>query len=246
MIIVIAGMPRSGSTLQANIAKALVEGHRLGRREDWSIDWQKDLIQIEQYVQDDEFHIYKSHWVNDNVIQLMKKHCDKCYILSSHRDIRDVAASMMLKFDYTFSKAKSRIGRAITNIDRIRNCGVPYLEQDYSTLRYSLVKAVSKVADFLAIELSPAELNEITNRLDVRIAFEKSREKTIRFEGLRRKIAFLFRTKFPYADNDLMLHSKHVSNHMGRSGIWRDRLTEDQVAELERLFPGWCESNFPR
>lgn len=246
MIVVVAGMPRSGSTLQSNIVKVIVEDRGLGQREDWSIDWQEDLSRVVEYIQDAQIHILKAHWVNDDVIKLMQDYPGRCYLLSSHRDVRDVAVSMMLKFDYSFSKAKARIGKAIENLERIRVCGVPILEQDYPRLRYSLECAVADVARFLAIKITPDEAAQFAVQLDVKVAYQKSREKPVIFESIRRKLAYLFRTKFPYADSDLMLHAKHVSSHMGESGIWREKLANKQVQELENLFPGWCDERDPR
>lgn len=239
MLVIVAGMPRSGSTLQSNIGKFILEGSGIGRRVEWSVDWQEDLDSLKRMISATEVYLLKTHWVSDAVLALACENGDTVSFLVSHRDVRDVAVSMMVKFDYSFNKAVQRIGQAIDNIERLRNTECKVLEQDYSLLRYDLQKAVEDIASFINVNLSDDDRDRYCSELNIELSYKKSRNKKIYFESVRRKLAFLLRTKFPYADSELMLHSGHVSEHKGESGIWKKRLPEKQCKVLTDKFPNW-------
>jgi hypothetical protein len=242
VLLIVAGMPRSASTLQSNIAKFILENSNIGEREEWSIDWQKDLINSQKMIEDEKVYLLKTHWVTDDVLKLAARYPDKVSFLISYRDIRDVAVSMMVKFDYSFDKAVNRIELAIQNIERIRLTGCRVLEQTYHTLRYELESAVMDVNEFLLAGLSADLLEKVVSELDIEKAYIKSRLKKIPFEGVRRKLAFLFKTKFPYADSEMMLHANHVSEHKGETGVWKNKLNQEQVTILEKQFADWLRA----
>lgn len=242
MLLIVAGMPRSASTLQSNIAKFILENSNAGEREEWSIDWQKDLINLQKMIEDEKVYLLKTHWVTDDVLKMAGKHPDKVSFLVSYRDVRDVAVSMMIKFDYSFDKAVNRIELAIQNIERIRLTDCRVLEQTYHTLRYELESAVMDVNEFLLTDLNADSLEKIVSELDIEKAYIKSRMKKIPFEGVRRKLAFLFKTKFPYADSEMMLHANHVSEHKGETGVWRSQLNQEQVTMMENKFEAWIRT----
>jgi hypothetical protein len=232
-------MPRSASTLQSNIAKCILESSGLGKREEWSINWQKDLPNVLRMIEDEKVFLFKTHSVTDEILGLASSYPDKVSFLVSYRDVRDVAASMMIKFDYSFDKAVERIGQSIRNIEKLRLSDCRVLEQRYQELRHGLEGAVGNVNAFLSAGLEEETLKTIAFDLNIEKAYSKSRVKRIPFEGLRRRFAFLFKTKFPYADSEMMLHVNHVSEHKGRTGFWEDYLTAVEASSLSQKFSGW-------
>lgn len=239
MLLIVAGMPRSASTLQSNIAKFILEDSDLGKREEWSINWQEDLSNVLRMIEDEKFFLLKTHSVTDDVLKLANSHSNRVSFLVSYRDVRDVAASMMIKFNYSFDKAVDRIGQSIHNIEKLRLSDCKLLEQTYQSLRYELEGAVSEVNAFLSADLNERTIKSIALDLDIEKAYAKSRVKKIPLEGLRRRFAFLFKTKFPYADTEMMLHVNHVSEHKGEVGVWKTKLSASEVDVITNKFPTW-------
>ena len=157
MLVVVCGMPRSGSTLQSNIVKRLLELNGVGERVEWSRDWQKEPANIEAYIRDERIYALKTHWLEDDMLALANLYPDRVFLITSHRDPRDVAVSMMVKFDYSFNKAVKRIGEAIENINRVSSSSARHLHQKYQLLRYDLPASVNQMAKFLEL---PSEYNE--------------------------------------------------------------------------------------
>ena len=238
MIIVVAGMPRSGSTLQSNIAKSLLEASKRGSRVDWAIDWQNNIDNIKEMSKSEEIYLLKSHWVTDEILNLSRD-LNIRYLIS-YRDVRDVAVSMMIKFDYSFKKAKKRIAKAIDNIQRIRVLGENYyLEQPYPILKDKLDVAIKDVNDFLNLGVKESIRIDIENELSIDNLYNLCKKRKMPFSTLFRKVIFLLRLRFPFANEKYMLHANHISKHKGRQGVWQENLSKQQAEELQETFSDW-------
>ena len=238
MLLICCGMPRSGSTLQFNIAWKTATAGGLGERVEWrsSNDWEhadKELARLEATP---ELHVVKMHFPPDNVKKLAESG-GRVRFVYVHRDLFDVVYSMKTKFNFSLTHAIERISLALEAerwlmerpADRV-------LIQNYALLLNDLPKAVRQIAAFEGANLDENILDAISEELSINSAYEKSRQKTPRFEHLRRKISRLLRRKITFADEDLMLHPNHVSEHRGQIGIGREKLSKTEIAAVQSAF----------
>ena len=238
MLLICCGMPRSGSTLQFNIAWKTATAGGLGERVEWrsSNDWEhadKELARLEATP---ELHVVKMHFPPDNGKKLAESG-GRVRFVYVHRDLFDVVYSMKTKFNFSLTHAIERISLALEAerwlmerpADRV-------LIQNYALLLNDLPKAVRQIAAFEGANLDENILDAISEELSINSAYEKSRQKTPRFEHLRRKISRLLRRKITFADEDLMLHPNHVSEHRGQIGIGREKLSKTEIAAVQSAF----------
>lgn len=246
MIILCCGMPRSGSTLQFNIVWHVAEASGLGRKVDWrsSAAWETAGDELQQMADDDRLHVLKMHSLPSTLRDLAVS-SDRVRFVYVHRDIRDVAVSMRVKFHFSISKAVRRIESSLALEDWLR--GRPegsVLVQDYDTLLNGLPVAIDQISDFLDADLDRDAAVKIASELNIEDAYRKSRKKRVPFETIRRRIAMLLGRKVAFADERLMLHPAHVSNHKGQIGVWQTALDAADLKTLEAHFGDRIQAGF--
>ncbi|OAD20264.1 hypothetical protein THIOM_004044, partial [Candidatus Thiomargarita nelsonii] len=111
MLIVCNGMLRSGSTLQYNLLKSIVESHNLGGAEGYfsSEQFQSLRKKFERWGISSEIIVIKTHDIIPYSEEMIKSGTMKiCY---TYRDIRDVAVSAQRKFDLDGDKLLKSLDR---------------------------------------------------------------------------------------------------------------------------------------
>ena len=247
MIIVCCGMPRSGSTLQFNIVWQVMESAGLGRRVDWRIGsaWERASEELAAMAREQQSHVIKIHAVPEALKAIADEAPHRIRFAYVHRDIRDVVVSLQSKFGYSVTKAIRRIGSSVELEEWLaRRPPGHVLVQDYERLLTRLPEAVGEVARFFGAELSAPEIARIAAELDINKAYARSRARKVPFEGIRRRLNFLLGRKTAFADDELMLHPGHVSEHRGQIGIWRERLTGNDLAAVESMFEARIRHGF--
>ena len=238
MLLICCGMPRSGSTLQFNIAWKVATAARLGERVEWrsSNDWEYADAELAHMEAAPALHVIKMHFPPDSVKKLAERG-GRVRFVYVHRDLYDVVYSMKAKFNFSLSHAIERVSHALEAekwlLQRRRE---DVLIQDYSLLLNDLPEAVRQVAVFEGAALDDALLGSISEDLSIDSAYEKSRRKTPRFEHVRRKVSRLLGRKIAFADDELMLHPNHVSEHRGQIGIGRQMLHQGEIAAIRNAF----------
>lgn len=246
MIVVCCGMPRSGSTLQFNVVWQVAEAAGTGGRVDWRIgsDWERRGEHLAAMAEDERLHVLKMHALPD-VLRRLAETSGGVRFVYVHRDIRDVVASLRIKFGYGIPKAIRRLGEsvALEGWLAVRPEG-EVLVQDYALLLTALPEAVREVADFLGARLPEAEVARIAGALGIDRAYVRSRARKVAFEGVRRRLNFLLGRGAVFADRELMLHPEHVSEHRGQIGIWRERLSPPEIEAIEEALGPRIRSGF--
>ncbi|WP_417250206.1 sulfotransferase domain-containing protein [Celeribacter sp.] len=238
MLLICCGMPRSGSTLQFNIAWKTARAARTGDRVAWrsSDDWAHSDAELARLEAAPELHVIKMHFPPDNLRRLAETG-GRVRFLYVHRDLLDVVYSMKTKFDFSISRALDRVGQALDAEDWLLSRPSEHvLVQDYTLLLNDLPEAVRQIATFSDAPLSETTVEEISRSLSIDSAYEKSRRKTPKFEHLRRKINRAMGRKIAFADDELMLHPNHVSEHRGQVGIGRAKLSPAEITTIENAF----------
>lgn len=242
MIVIVAGMPRSASTLQSNIANELVSVINCGERVDWNNSWQDDHQELISRIKSERIYIYKAHFIKSGVLKIAAQYPESVKFLVSYRDPRDVTVSMMSKFDYSFNKAITRIGKSIDNIYNIRRNECNCLEQKYCQLRYELKKCILEVSEYLEVKVDEEQLNVIYDLLNVDSAYAKAKSnESIIIEKFKRYFTYLTGKSIVHKDKRLMLHPNHISKTKGKEGLWKSNLSSEQVKIIEDKFSSWLD-----
>jgi hypothetical protein len=231
-------MPRSGSTLQFNIAWKVAEAACLGQRVDWrsSSDWDKAGEELSALSAAPELFVIKLHFLPDSLKALAENNLDIRFLYVD-RDLFDVVYSMKTKFNFSLSHAIERVSHSLESerwlLTRPKG---QVLFQDYPSLLNQLSGSISQVSTFLAAGLDEDKITEISTELSISSAYNKSRQKKPKFEHIRRKFKRLFGGSINFADAELMLHPNHVSEHRGQLGIGLEKLTDAEINTIKQKF----------
>jgi hypothetical protein len=142
-------------------------------------------------------------------------------VLTSHRDLRDIIASLQRKFKMDFALAPLRE----TVESHARWSAVAAFDLHYEDLLVNRVLQVRKVAE--ALQLSPATLAQLH--------FESISEEIDSERFLETRRACLL----PY-DLTNLLHEGHITD--GRHGSWKGYVPDEIVKAIETEFRPWLEA----
>lgn len=239
MLVICCGMPRSGSTLQFNIVWKVLSISRTGDKLEWrpANEWRADDAELRAAASGEKFYALKTHHPTAELKDIAQHSGAK--LVYCHRDLRDVVHSMKVKFDFSTLRAIQRVSESLEVekwLHEFAADGGSVLAQDYARLLHDLPGSVREVEQFFGIRLSDADRDAIVAELSIDNAYKESRAKTVRFEHLRRRVGRLLGRRPVFANEALMLHPRHVSEHKGQIGVWRDNLSARELSEIENAF----------
>lgn len=204
MIYVCAGMYRSGSTWLYNAVRLILED---AGAPDLAAGWagEKDRLITRRNV------VIKIHAFDEDLA------ARQIIALTSHRDLRDVAASLARKFKTGFSIATLR--ETVESHERWSRIAV--FDLHYEDLLADKMRELQKVA--AALRLPPAVLERLPyESILARIEGEKfteTRSTSGRFDSVN------------------LLHEGHITD--GRHGSWEGTLPAGDVNAIEKEFRPW-------
>lgn len=144
MIVVIAGMPRSGSTYTFNVARELLQMSRRGVNQITTNDFNEAMIEATN-----QNLIIKSHFPDETLLKLMS--VGAVYCVCSYRSPEDAIASWMRTFDHPLEESIETVKTWLQHYEKIK----PYaLTVSYSTIDELPLKAILQIAFHLKIRLS--------------------------------------------------------------------------------------------
>jgi hypothetical protein len=211
--IICCGMPRSGSTLQYQIVKEILEKNGFINNYGWL---NKDdmsgffTLQKNNYKKPILIKVHDFH-----PIFLEERIFKNSLFIYVHRDVRDVFISHMNKWKFNFDKLiKSNF------LDEIENNYFEWInfkrsyKTDYTNLTNNTKEQVVEISKYLNLELNNEEALLISEKLSI----DKQKEyiKSISTDQLY--------------DNNELLHWNHINS--GESNQWR-KLSLDQIKILE-------------
>jgi hypothetical protein len=237
VFVISAGMYRSGSTWQYNIASHLVEHHRRGRRLGFfsPADFIAKCLAQEPVPSDATWQVLKAHERHERFAELLAK--GRALAVYSYRDLRDVAYSVMHKLHASFEDAvlKRRILHLAISNDEFWAKQPRTLCQEYDNIAAAPATCIQEIADHLGVKIDRTE-SEI---LAAEYSLEANRQ---RAEALR---AALVEQGWDLSDSrnallnddDTLLHWNHLRT--GQSGSWQELATPVQRAQLARICGRW-------
>lgn len=246
-VICCCGGKRSGSTLQFNLVRTLVElsGKSITNLKYLAGSQIEDSIvaHLAQSVSNNEFLTYKTH----DIASVPTEHL-MLYIL---RDPRDAYLS-----------AKYKWGAGLKEIDTIvTNCviGINIAQERKALIqRYELVfgnelTAAKEISDFLDLNLTETEIAKIAEEVGVK-ARQKSLMNQIMIhtrdklrsisqlstltKTLLKPLATTYRwiEKIRLSASESQIHTDHISRHGGKPGVWQTELTDEERAVFVNVY----------
>lgn len=247
MLILCAGMIRSGSTLQYNLARALAEEHDVGRGEGFleNLCEEDTQTRVRCWLHDDLVHVVKTHRPSATVLSPGGNGIRVLYI---YRDLRDVAVSLQAKdVRRSFGDIMRNLEDAVDAYRHVRELS-PLLCQRYEDLIADVPQAVQQIAEFVGIRLDQAGARAIAEQCSISLAREETSRLGFKLAVLSRKavlrlgvaravadrIAFL-----PGYSRRTLLKENHISRNSGAVGSWRSHLPPDRLRRIEQEFGSW-------
>ena len=242
MLAVCCGMIRSGSTLQYNLVKNVLEVSKQGQGEGFFS--RKKLASMDETLsswdQDTKWHVIKTHepppdWEND----AGRRHYRYFYI---YRDLRDVAVSAKNKFGWEDEELLSALDRAIGVFNHMHSFD-NVLWQKYEDVINTSSAAVNEIGSSFGLSLS----SEVVNSIADQCSLERT-EKII--ANLKNSLIFkiakslkLAKFFFKQYDSSTLLHGDHISSNRGAPGTWKTNLSADEIDKIQEIHKDWFRTN---
>lgn len=256
MLVICNGMIRSGSTLQYNLARSLVESAKIGRGEGF-LD-EADLLRaddrLEVWAANRRHHVVKTHGLHPR-LEWWVRH-EPVRVLYIHRDLRDVAVSALGRWRYSWPDllevldAAVETERELHRISLLDGASGRVLVQRYESVMEDLGATTAEIASFLEIDVGPELVSDVAERWSLDASRRRLREieggEEARPEGRvwKRLRSVLARLGLagkagPMYDEDTLLHPGHISEGLGAVGGWRTELDPERAEELSRRHREW-------
>lgn len=246
------GMIRSGSTWQYNIVKSILE--RRGIATPFGYGFIPNEITLDEMIKAGGNYFVKIHESYSPALEETKKGNAKAIYI--HRDLRDVAASLMVRHQRNLSWIieNNHLVKAQENYRRwISVPGI--LIQNYEKVMSDMPTAIAEIAKYLDIELLPGELNELA----VKYSLEKQKEVINSIEGssgtsklirkLRRRVGnvltssigkqktkkiagYFGKVGIGKMDSDTLLLSEHINT--GETGSFKKVMSKKEIEKVEQ------------
>lgn len=241
MLVVCNGMIRSGSTLQYNYVRSLVERVGVGRGHGYygSDDFAELSDQLERWSRERWVHVIKSHDLHpESAAWTRAGRMRICYI---YRDIRDVAVSAKEKWGYGRDELIPVLDRAIDVFYRLRSVR-PRLCQRYENVVADPIGALRSIARYLELEAEPETLLAVQKACSADAARRLMRRMRLNpLVRIRRGLQRIGAVDDPTYDDRTLLHPDHISRHAGGSGQWESALSTEEQQLIGTRYRRWLE-----
>ena len=226
------GAIRSGSTLQYNIAREMVENKNIGISVEYVYPEEFEKV-YEKYSNEKGYKIFKTHQLTEFMANLIVN--DKALGLYCFRDIRDVALSLIAKNkvnqnDFNYNSFSENYKNHYYYATKLPNIYKSRYEDFYNDIE----SEAKNIANFLGIKLSDNETISIASQLNIdatKQIIEKSSSQKFKTKN-GREVEIDFKT---------LLHKNHINNIY--PGSWKRKLNRRNIIKLESLNYDWLRLN---
>ena len=237
MYVLCVGMYRACSTWQYEVIAHLLERHRGGVRLGYLTgDQFEELDDREGH--DPAWKVLKSHEEHGRFARVLAE--GRAVAIYAHRDVRDVAFSLMhkRKIDFETLVARGMVHQVLAN-DRFWSRQPRSITQRYDRLVADPTTGVEELAAHLGLALEPGEAAGVA----AEYSFQANRLRAMELgRQLREGGIDLDDPSIAQAhDRRTLLHWNHIRE--GRVGDWRGRATPRQRAALARICGRWLEDH---
>ncbi len=271
MIVLANGMFRGGSTYQYNLARSVIEASCFPLVDHMAIHRRRDEgnpFKLWPAAKSNEIYLAKHHvWEHVNIsfqgssIERLLWVAERGLfrVLYVHRDVRDTVVSTMEHHGKTFAEAMYSVSISVPfgvwMYSKYK--GAPWLlAQRYDDLIADPLKAVLEIGGHIGVGVTESQRHNIVkeNSLESREKeMKQAQERFVQDYGQKRfddplmrwitfgKLSFDEQAEKGYKDPKTLLHMHHVSRFGGRSGMWKEVLTDEQKRIMDKLFGGWMD-----
>ncbi len=236
MLVVCCGMIRSGSTLQYNLVRGLVEATGSGRGLGFIGNPDRD-DRLCRWSQTSTWHVVKMHGLADWMLEEQARKSIRFFF--SHRDLRDVAASAKRKFGWPSPQIWQAIDAAIGLQQRLED--IPEAEiHRYAELSADPSKSLASIAEFLGLPLGDRSKSRILSACSLNSAQEV--QAAIRDIMSAKGVSISEDNKASIFDQTTLLHHNHISPSGGKDDAWHHDLTTDDLRTIDGRYRQWQQN----
>ncbi len=229
MWIICCGMPRSGSTVQYQLTKEIVENNGNGkaigfvRKSEYKELYHKYNGQCKNIV-------IKSHRFIPDAVPLFEEGNAKAIYV--YRDIRDAVLSRIKKRNITF-KCSEALELVQLNLGTYYQWQYvsPILISKYEDMVADLKSEALRIGQHLEIEVSEEYASELERKYSIEQQKKRIASFNYEIKGVKQK-----RWNAHY-DKETQLHSNHIRS--GKTEQWKTDLSSMQVALIEERAYDW-------
>ncbi len=262
MLVLCNGMVRSGSTLQYNIARLIVESLGVGegcrnaseRAATGPLAGTRPQDIVSTALLDDParyvFHTHDLDTLLPDLERAQRLGEDgQLRVLYVHRDLRDVVASMKRAWGIDFDECAEILDRVQDNYEFIRRHADAdwLLVQRYDQVVADVPSAVDEVVVAMDLQMSDEARAAVVTACSLENAEAITR-------NLRRQMVAdrdrLFGQRAPmreqlaglaavFQDRTTLLHHNHISSTRGASGVWKAALSDDEARLVVERYGPW-------
>jgi hypothetical protein len=224
-----AGMIRSGSTLQYQLASTIVEHAGVGERVGYAPEAEFERVRKEHAHQARRMLVFKAHVCLPAFVDACTN--EGALVIYSYRDIRDVAVSASRKFGKSFDELRDAgwLDQAID--DYYKWLSLPRtLVSRYDEMRDDVAGEAARINRHLGTPLPIEEVKELAR------GFSLEAQKR-RVSQIRERVGPDIGSRDIAFDPTELLHHNHIYD--GETGGWRRLLSPDQIAFLNERYAKW-------
>ena len=227
-----AGMIRSGSTLQFQLASAIVEQAALGTRIPYAPESDFPYVR-EHHSLTQGIKVFKAHVYTPDLANECNKYGAK--VIYSYRDLRDVAVSAMRKFGMSFSELMDAkwLDQALVDYYHWTKCPSVSVSR-YEDVVGDITGEAEKINRFLGAPLAFHDICCLSKEYGI----DRQQVKINRLKELHGRSIMPKEIVF---DPIELMHHNHI--HQGEVGGWRTLLSDSEKSLLTNKFSGWLEEN---
>lgn len=223
-------MIRSGSTLQFQLASAIVEQAAIGTRIAYAPE--SDFSHVrEHHSLTQGIKVFKVHVYTPDLANKCNEYGAK--VIYSYRDIRDVAVSAMRKFGMSFSELMEAkwLDQALIDYYHWTKC-LSFSVSRYEDFVEDVMGEAEKINRFLGTPLASHDIC----RLSKEFSIDRQQIKINRLNELHGSSIMPKEIVFDPVE---LIHHNHI--HQGEVGGWRTLLSDSEKYLLTDKFSGWLE-----
>ncbi|SRX75395.1 sulfotransferase domain-containing protein [Aequorivita antarctica] len=226
------GPVRSGSTLQFNITRELVEKSNSGYAVDY--DYTDNFSKVYERYNDEKLKVFKTHSLSPLMIELINN--KKAVAIYCYRDVRDVIVSIAKKEDNVVSNLVLNNKFILGYVDYynlIKN--LPYkLMSKYEDFYNNIPRECRRIASILNIKANVEVINQIEK--------EYSRDKLISNIDKDKMDQFVGKNGKTYTlDKKTLIHFNHFGNYYPGSYVME--MSQSEIDKIEKGVGTWLLIN---